>query len=72
MPVSRFLIPAGLLVLSACSSQQLYGAGQSMQRNECNKLTDMQERQRCMAAASLPQDRYERESEAARKPAPAP
>lgn len=52
-----------------CSSQQLYGTGQAMQRNECNKLADLAERQRCMEAVNRSHDSYEREAAAARQPA---
>lgn len=54
---------------AGCSSQQLYGTGQAMQRNECNKLNDLAERQRCLDAANRSQDSYEREAAAARQPA---
>lgn len=58
-----------LAACAGCSSQQLYGTGQAMQRNECNKLGDMAERQRCMDSANRSQDSYEREAAAARQPA---
>lgn len=50
--------------LSACSSQQFYGAGQAWQHNTCNRISDMQERNRCMASANRSHDDYQRESEA--------
>ncbi len=46
---------------SACSSRQAYGAGQGWQQNECSKVADMQERQRCMASASTSYDTYQRQ-----------
>jgi hypothetical protein len=55
-----------VLMMQACSSQQLYGTGQEMQRNECRKLVDMQEQRRCMANANMSHDEYKRQSEAAR------
>lgn len=54
------------LVLSACSSQQLYGAAQARQRNECNKISDSIERERCMEKANTSYDQYRRESETQR------
>lgn len=54
------------LLLQACSSQQLYGAGQEMQRNECRKIVDMQEQRRCMANANMSHDEYKRQSDAAK------
>lgn len=52
--------------LHGCSSQQLYAAGQSWQRVECNKIVDSQERSRCMASASHSYEEYKRESESNR------
>jgi hypothetical protein len=54
------------LLMQACSSQQLYGTGQEMQRNECRKIVDMQEQRRCMANANVSHDEYKRQSEAAK------
>lgn len=54
------------LLLQACSSQQLYGTGQEMQRNECRKIVDMQEQRRCIANASMSHDEYKRQAEAAK------
>ena len=53
-------------VLQACSSQQLYGAGQAWQHQECNKINDTQERGRCMASASTSYEEYKRQAEAAK------
>ena len=58
---------AGLLALAGCSSQQLYGAGQGWQQQECQRLADAQERQRCMSSASRSYEEYRREAEAARR-----
>ena len=38
------------LVAVACSSQQLFAVGQGWQRQECNRVQDAQERQRCRLA----------------------
>jgi hypothetical protein len=54
------------LNLTACSSQQLYGAGQEWQKNECNKIIDTQERTRCMSSAKTAYEDYKRQSEAAK------
>jgi hypothetical protein len=54
------------MVGAGCSSQQLYGVGQGWQRQECNKISDTQERSRCMASSSTSYDRYKRDSEAAK------
>ena len=49
--------------LTACTSQQSYGTAQAWQRNQCEKLPGMDERNRCMAQASMPYDAYKRETE---------
>jgi hypothetical protein len=55
---------AGLI--HACSTQQLYGAGQAWQRQECNKIQDVQERNRCMASTQTSYEDYKRQSEITR------
>ena len=52
--------------IAGCSSQQFYGAGQAMQRNECVKVADFSERQRCMASANASYDDYRRQAEEAK------
>jgi hypothetical protein len=57
---------AASCLAAGCSSQQLYGAGQEWQRNECRKLNDSQERQRCMNSANTSYDDYQKQSDAAK------
>lgn len=54
--------------LAACSSQQTYGVGQTWQRNECYKINDLQERNRCLASANTSYEEYKRQSDAAKSP----
>jgi hypothetical protein len=54
------------ITLSACTSRMAYESGQAMQRNACDKIIDMQERQRCMARVNVPYDKYRREADEAR------
>jgi hypothetical protein len=54
------------LALHGCSSQQAYGAGQAWQRQECARISDAQERSRCMASASTSYEDYKRQAEAAK------
>ena len=51
--------------LAASSAQQTYGAGQVWQKNECNKIIDMQERQRCMKSTDTSYEDYRHQSEQA-------
>jgi hypothetical protein len=48
---------------SACSSQQAYDTGQAWQRNQCEKLPSMQDRDRCMTQSSPSYDNYKRETD---------
>ena len=45
---------------AACSSQQSYATGQAWQQNECNKIIDMQDRERCMIRTRGSYDTYQR------------
>ncbi len=69
-PAGRLaLLAATMIVATAipgCSSQQLYGVGQSWQRQECNRINDTQDRNRCMASANTSHDDYTRQAESAK------
>jgi hypothetical protein len=58
---------AACRLLASCSSQQLYNAGQAWQQNQCVKMEDAAERNRCMASTKTSYDDYRREAEAAKK-----
>lgn len=67
MRISLLLTGTALAIaLSACTSRMAYESGQAMQRNACDKIADMQERQRCMARVNMPYDKYQREADEAR------
>jgi hypothetical protein len=57
-----------LLVASGCTTQQAYYSTQTWQRNECNKLIDQNERDRCIGRTSLTFEDYKRQTEDGRKP----
>ncbi len=50
------------LLCTGCSSQQLFTTGQAWQRQQCDRLADAQDRQRCLERAAVDYDRYRRES----------
>jgi hypothetical protein len=50
-----------MTLLAGCTTQQAYSTGQAWRQNECNKLTDMSERQRCMKEAGQPYDAYQKD-----------
>ncbi|PQJ96853.1 hypothetical protein CXB77_05410 (plasmid) [Chromatium okenii] len=50
-----------VLLIYGCSSQQLYNTGQAWQQNECNKIIDTQEQNRCMASSNTSYEDYKRQ-----------
>jgi hypothetical protein len=67
MQEMKWMLPLlAALSLCACSSQQAYSAGQSWQRNECGKIIDSQERDRCLERTSTSYDTYKQQTGAAK------
>lgn len=56
-----------LVLLQACTTAQQYAAAQAVRRNECHRLPDKQESDRCLAQAGGSYDDYERERGAFRR-----
>ena len=57
-----------LLMLSACTSEHAYTAGQAWQRNQCNRAPDKSEVDRCVSdTATGDYESYKRQTEATRK-----
>jgi len=56
-----------ILVASGCTWQQAHSAGQTWQRNACNRLVEQGERDRCLRNAELPYDEYRRQTEGSKK-----
>jgi outer membrane PBP1 activator LpoA protein len=64
MTINRLSIVVFLsLCASGCSTQMAYQSVQEMQRAQCDKLTDLQEMQRCRANARQTYDNYQRDRE---------
>ena len=70
MKTLPFLLQAVALavVLSGCSSQQLYATGQGWQKQECQKILEREQRMRCEQSAATSYERYQAEAAAAKKP----
>lgn len=53
---------AGLLLAAAltagCSAEQVYNAAAGWRRNECYKIADLEQRERCLKEADRPYDAY--------------
>jgi hypothetical protein len=56
-----------LPVASGCTWQQAYSAGQGWQRNQCNRLVEQTERERCLSNANMPYEDYRRQTEGTTK-----
>ena len=51
------------LLMSACTAEQAYYAGQTWQQNECNKIADSYERERCLGRTGDSYESYRRQTE---------
>jgi hypothetical protein len=61
-PAIAFLIALG--AAAGCTSQQMYESGNGYQRNQCERLPDMGERQRCLEKANVSYEQYKKETKA--------
>ncbi len=52
-----------IVIATGCTTQQLYSTGQSWQRNQCTRLVDQQERERCLANAGASYETYKKQSD---------
>jgi hypothetical protein len=54
------LLPMLMLAMlaSGCSSEQVYNAAAGWRRNECYKIGDLEQRERCLKEAERPYDAY--------------
>jgi flagellar motility protein MotE (MotC chaperone) len=59
--VASWLLLGLVIGVGACTSDQRYGAVQTWQRQNCLKIQDAAERQRCLQQADLSRERYEQE-----------
>lgn len=64
--VRTLIACCALLALSGCSGRQLYDGASGWRENECNRIVDVAERERCLETARLDYERYRRERDAAR------
>lgn len=64
-PIASALAALALLA-AGCSTRELYAVGQGWQRQECVKIADAAQRERCMASAARSYEEYQREVDAAR------
>jgi hypothetical protein len=62
------IAPVALMALPGCSSRAVYQTMQGWQQQECRKLPDAAERQRCLGSTAASYDDYRRAREAAQGP----
>jgi hypothetical protein len=72
MTHTRLLTPITLLALAAalpgCSTRAVYQTVQGWQQQECRKLPDAAERQRCLNSTAASYDDYRRQRETVQGP----
>jgi hypothetical protein len=66
---TAFILMASVAALSvpACTAEQVYGSGQAWQQNQCGKIVDKAEFDRCMSKANTTYDSYKRQTEPEQK-----
>lgn len=55
-----------MIPLAGCSTQYAYGVGQEWQRQQCQKLQDLDERRRCEKSTATSYERYQQEAQASK------
>jgi hypothetical protein len=55
------------LLLPGCPAEQAYSTGQAWQRNQCSKIPDKAEFDRCMSNTQTTYDSYKQQREPERK-----
>ena len=58
---------ASMIAAAGCSWQQAYSTAQGWQRNQCYRLPDQSERERCLANTATSYDDYRRQTGSAAK-----
>ncbi len=46
------------VLAGGCTSEQVYNSAQGWRRNECYKIADLAQRERCLVDANRPYDAY--------------
>lgn len=61
--ILAIVVTVTMVTTTGCTTQQLYTTGQSWQRNQCTRLMDQQERERCLANAGASYETYKKQSD---------
>ena len=54
-------------LMAGCTSQQLYNAGQSWQRNWCYRMIEQTDRERCLSKTNMSYEDYKRQTDDSKK-----
>jgi hypothetical protein len=57
------LASVGIGLITGCTAQQGYGAAQGWQRNQCTKLPDKTDFDRCMSQTETTYESYKQQTE---------
>jgi hypothetical protein len=60
--MKRTALPVTLITLavSGCAASLVYDSGRSWKQQECHKIPDSQERQRCLQSTAMTYEQYRR------------
>lgn len=61
---SLFLLGLAALAMAGCTTKTAYLSAQDVQRDACDKIADMPERQHCRAKANTSYEDYQQQREA--------
>ena len=56
-----FLVLSAVTLLAGCTAEQRYASAQGWQRNQCARIPDKTEYDRCMASTAATYDEYQRQ-----------
>jgi hypothetical protein len=65
--LSSLVVVPLVLALPACTTQRAYDTAQAYQRNQCGRIPDKAEFDRCMSGANSPYDAYKRKTDPEKK-----
>jgi hypothetical protein len=65
--IALFLSLLASVLAAGCSTQTIYASGQAWQRDQCQKLNDKSERDRCLANNNDSYDSYRSKTDTLKK-----
>ena len=65
--LKKILIALAVVALQGCTAERGYLSAQGWQRQQCARIPDKAEYDRCMREADMPYDSYKRQTEPAQR-----